>query len=113
VHHNRLSPKYQALFILLNECMELLQKDILRMKCARDTKSVRKWTVVLHCAMACKEAVQAIENNELDRIETNVHACRIACKKCIDYCYTSVLFSNSYIAADKILSQLQLYSSKS
>ena len=110
---NKLQPRYRSLFIVLSECIELLQKDILRLKCARDTKSIRKWTAVLNCAVACKKIIHAMENNELDKLDANLGACRIACSRCVLYCYTSILFNNSYIAADKILFQLRLCADKS
>lgn len=113
MNHNRIQPDSQSLFILLIECIELLQKDILRMKCAHDTGSIRKWTAVLNCAMACKKIIQAMENNEFDQMDTYVRACLAACRKCILYCYTSVLFNNSYIAASKILPQLLVYADDS
>lgn len=111
--HSRRNSNTQSLFVLLQECIELLQQDVLQLKSTRDTKSIRKWTAALRCAVACRKIIQTIENNELDKMEANMHACQIACKRCILYCYTSDLFSNSYKAASKILSQLRLYSNKS
>ncbi len=110
---NRLQPQSQSLFIVLNECLELLQKDILRLKCARDTRSIRKWNAVLGCAVACKKIIQAMEDNAFDTMDADLHTCRIACKRCVLYCYTSIVFSNSYRAANKILSQLLLHADQS
>lgn len=106
-------PDSQSLAVVLTECVELLQKDILRMKCALDNRSVRKWTAVLNCARACRKVIQSLESSEPRKVEADVGACRIACRKCILYCYTSALFSNSHEAANKILQQLRLYSNKS
>ena len=83
------------------------------MKCARDTRSVRKWTAVLKCAVACHKIIHAMENNELETLDAKLRACHTACNRCVVYCYTSIVFSNSYKAADKILTQLRLYADKS
>lgn len=112
MNHNR-HPDFQSLCVLLVDCIEMLQKDIIRIKCAHDTGSVRKWTAVLDCAMACRKIVESIENNEFGQMDANIRACRQACKKCILYCSTSALFSNSYRAAYKILPQLLVYSHES
>lgn len=105
---NHILPKFQPLFVLLNECIAVLQADMLRLKCTRDTKSIRKWTAVLNCAVMCNKIIENMENNEFDQMEANMHRCRIACKRCISSCYTSDLFKNSYNAASKILPKLQV-----
>jgi hypothetical protein len=112
VNHTQISPKFQPLFVLLNECVELLQKDMLRLKCARDAKSIRQWTAVLNFATSCRQIIQAIENNEFETMEANLHTCLVACKQCALYCYASMVFSNSRMAAQRMLPQLSLFSNE-
>jgi hypothetical protein len=98
---------HESPHVLISECIALFQRDILQLKSARDTKSIRAWTTVLKCATTCSRIIQKIESNELSAIDDDVLACIAACRKCILYCYTSTVFANSYTAACKVLELLQ------
>jgi hypothetical protein len=96
----------RVLCVRLKECLELLQNDALRINCARKARSIQKWEAVVNCGIACEKVIQAMESNDLNRVGANIPECRLACRKCISYCYASKLFQGAYIAASRILSQL-------
>jgi hypothetical protein len=97
---------WQVSCVRLKECLELLQNDALRINCARKTRSIQKWEAVVNCGIACEKVIQAMERNDLNQVYANILECRLACRKCISYCYSSELFHGAYVAAGRILSQL-------
>lgn len=93
----------------LKECLELLQNDVLRINCARETRSIQKWETIVNCGEACRKVIQAMESSDMNQMETRIPECRLACRKCMLNCYASELFHGSYIAAGRILSQLAYF----